>query len=84
MSAEHLGFHRVTFTLADEFVTQVSVIHMNEHTPFRKRTVTIDLTPEQMERIAPRFVGQHNGHDVYEVVHDCHIEWDPPEVPDAG
>jgi hypothetical protein len=40
----------------------------------QKRSVTIELTPEQIEAIRPRMVGFGNGQDQYEIIVDAFIE----------
>lgn len=57
---------KLHFILADTYRTYIAVVHENEHVPYRRRIVTIELTPEQMEAIKPRKVGKDRGKDVYE------------------
>lgn len=68
---------RVTFILADTHVTWVSLYHENEHRPFRKRTVTIELTPEQVSQLAPRNVGVRDGEAQFEEILECFLENEP-------
>lgn len=68
---------KVTFVLADTHRTYVAVVHENEHVPYRRRTVTIELTPEQVAQLAPRRVGVSQGADVYEETLTCWLENEP-------
>jgi len=65
---------KLHFILADTHRTYVAVVHENEHVPYRKRIVTIELTPEQMEVIKPRKVGEMQGKEVYEELLDVILE----------
>lgn len=69
---------KVTFILADTHCTYLSVVHENEHRPYRRRTVTIELTPEQAALLAPRVVGVNGGKDVHEELLTCFVESDGP------
>lgn len=68
---------RVTFVLADTHRTYIALTHENEHVPYRRRTVTIELTPEQREQLKPRSVGVRLGTDVTEEVLTCWLENEP-------
>jgi len=65
---------KLHFVLADTLATYLSLIYENEHRPYRKRVVTIELTPEQMEAIAPRSVGWCDGTERYEELLDVILE----------
>lgn len=65
---------KLHFILADTYRTYLATAFDNEHVPYRKRIVTIELTPEQMEAIKPRKVGVDQGKDVYEEVLDVILE----------
>jgi hypothetical protein len=56
----------LTVVLADTHRTHMAIVHENECMPYRRRTVQIELTPEQMAAIAPRVVGSDRGQDVHE------------------
>ena len=74
---------RVTFVLADTWHTTLRVQHENEWAPYRRRTVTIDLTPEQREALRPCVVGTGGGgREMHEEVLDCYVEHDPPDTED--
>ncbi len=65
---------KLHFILADTHRTYVAVVHENEYVPYRKRIVTIELTPEQMEKIKPRKIGEMQGKEVYEELLDVILE----------
>lgn len=65
---------RVTFVLANTHRTYVAIVHENEHVPYRRRTVTIELTPEQVALLEPRVVGIDGGKEVYEEHLACWLE----------
>ncbi len=65
---------KLHFILADTHRTYVAIVHENEHVPYRKRIVTIELTPEQMEAIKPRKIGEMQGKEVYEELLDVILE----------
>ena len=66
----------LTVIFRDTNRTRLAVIHENDWVPFQKRTVQIELTPEQEEALKPRHVGVHCGQDVFEERGECWIE--PP------
>ena len=58
---------KVTFILAD--------LHSELEIGYRnRRSVTIDLIPEQQMQIGKKFVGICNGEPQYEVIMDCFVE----------
>jgi hypothetical protein len=72
---------KVTFVLADTHRTSVAIQFENEHIPFLRRTVTIELTPEQVAQLSPRRVGIANGVDAFEETLTCWLENEPkPEA----
>jgi hypothetical protein len=73
---------KVTFVLADTFETQTRLVYENEHVPYRKRTVTIELTSEQYEQIRPVQVGVDRGKPHFEIFVECFIEHDPNKYGD--
>lgn len=64
----------LTVVLADTHRTRMAIVHENESIPYQRRTVQIELTPEQMAAIAPRKVGFENGCDVYEEMYSSWLE----------
>jgi DNA-binding MarR family transcriptional regulator len=65
---------KLHFVLADTYRTYVAAVYENEHRPYKKRIVTVGLTPEQEEAIRPREVGMRNGARVYEEILDVILE----------
>lgn len=65
---------KLHFILADTYRTYLATAFDGEHVPYRKRIVTIELTPEQMEAIKPRKVGMWGENEVYEEVLDVILE----------
>jgi len=65
---------RITFILADTTTTYVALVHENQHRPYSKRSVSIELTPEQELLIRPRKTGHINGKVQHEIILDCFVE----------
>lgn len=66
----------LTVVMADRTATYISLVHENEHQPWRRRTVQIRLTPEQREQLRPRPTGTINGQEQTEAIVDCWLEDD--------
>ena len=64
----------LTVVLADTHRTMVSIVYENDHMPYRRRTVQIELTPEQREALAPRYLGRDGKEAAHEEVLDCWLE----------
>jgi hypothetical protein len=54
--------------LLDTHRTTISVVHLNEHVPFGRRVVQIELTDEQLETIKPKHLGSHQKVEIYETI----------------
>ena len=65
---------KITFILANNHAARMDVIHANFSSTPPKRSVTIDLTPEQIEKIGIKKIGTNYGKDVYEEIHDVFVE----------
>lgn len=65
---------KVTFVLADTHRTYIAAVHENESVPYRRRTVTIELTAEQVQQLAPRQVGNVAGKVIFEETLTCWME----------
>lgn len=65
---------KVTVILVNTLRTRVAVVHENDHLPFSRRTVQIELTPDQEAAIAGRVVGTWQGEDVFEEIGGCWLE----------
>ena len=61
-----MALDTLTVVLIDSLRTRMAVIYENDHVPFRRRTVHVRLTPEQLAVLAPRPVGTESGQVVYE------------------
>lgn len=57
---------KLTVIMLDTYRTQIAIGYENEHRPYGRRAVQIELTPEQMELLKPRKVGERGATDVYE------------------
>lgn len=57
---------KLHFVLADTWRTYMAEAYSGEHHPYKKRIVTIELTPEQIKAVKPRKVGTNGGEPVYE------------------
>ena len=66
----------LTVVLADTHRTTVAIVHENEHIPYRRRTVHVKLTPEQLAQIEPRSTGWMSGEERFEEVVTCWLEAD--------
>ena len=65
---------KITFIMADTWGTEARLRCDNEHVPYKKRTVTINLTDEQLRQIKCRKVGKESDVDKFEEIIDCFIE----------
>ncbi len=65
---------KLHFILADTYRTYLATTFENEHVPYKKRIVTIELTPDQLDAIRPHKVGTSGGNEVYEEVLDVILE----------
>lgn len=68
----------LTVVFEDRFETRMRIIHENEHVPYGKRTLRIELTVGQRESLKPRKVGVESGVDQYEDIREC---WFEPSEP---
>jgi hypothetical protein len=65
---------RLTVIIADTWSTTMRLQHENECIPYRRRTVHLDLTPEQCSALDLRIVGRTGIKDVYEEILQCWLE----------
>jgi hypothetical protein len=65
---------KLTFIIADTWHTVMCLQQENEYVPYRKRTVTVELTEKQKEQIKKKQVGDSGMKPVYEEIIDCFIE----------
>ena len=74
---------RISFIIADTYRTEIAIIHENEHRPYGRRVVTIDLSPEQEKALELRKVGMRGMKAVKEEILDCFVSnegSDPPST----
>lgn len=64
----------LTVILANTWETYAAIVYENEWRPYSRRTVQIELTPEQAAKLTPRVVGTDKGKDVKEIILQCWIE----------
>ena len=64
----------LTVVLADTFRTRIAIQYENEGYPYQRRSVQIELTPEQRAALEPRKVGESGGFAVFEDVLECWLE----------
>jgi ACT domain-containing protein len=65
----------LTVIMADTQRTYISIVHENEHKPYGRRTVQIELTDEQRRQLEPRYTGNISpGAEQYEEVLYCWFE----------
>ena len=67
----------LTVVLANTYDTMIAISYENEHRPYKKRAVQIELTPEQEALIRPRVLGNNGGVEFREEVLECWLE--PPK-----
>lgn len=60
--------------MVDKIGTDIALFHQNECVPFRRRQITIELTPEQIDELKPRHTGNINGDDYFEEIGNVWIE----------
>lgn len=64
----------LTVVLADTQRTRDSIVYEEEHLPYRRRTVQIELAPEQRAKIELRKVGSNGVEPIYEEIAGCWLE----------
>ena len=65
---------KITFIGADTLRTYIAAIHENEQVPYKRRSVTIELTNEQLAQLEIRTLGHANGTDWKEEIISCFVE----------
>jgi hypothetical protein len=68
---------KLTVIFSNDTLNFESMMASNESSPLGKRTVQIELTAEQIEKLKPRATFKVDGRQVYEKLFDCWIE--PPD-----
>lgn len=65
----------LTVVMADTWTTSIALQHEGEHRPYKRRTVQVALTPEQVSALTPRRIGTNFGDvPVLEEILDCWLE----------
>lgn len=64
----------LTVVMLDTASAYISLCNLGEAEAFRRRTVHIALTPEQIAQITPRELGVERGEPLYETVERCWLE----------
>lgn len=67
---------KLTIVMEDRWRTECAIVHENEHVPYGRRTVHIELTPEQLKQIEPRYLGNRGLTKIYEHHGQCWLEAD--------
>lgn len=62
--------------LVNTFRTRLAVHHENDHIPFRRRIVCIELTPDQIKKLEPKKLGTDQGADVFEELGNIWVQDD--------
>lgn len=65
---------KLTVVMIDTWRTRLAIVHENEYITYRRRTVQIELTPEQQKLLAPRKLGVDCGKDVHEEMGESWLE----------
>lgn len=65
---------KLTVILANTWSTYLAMAHEGERRSYQKRTVQIDLTPEQLAKIEPRYVGDNGTTKMKEDIMECFLE----------
>ena len=60
--------------MLDTWRTHCAHVHENDHVPYGRRLVSIELTPEQLAMIEPRKLGVDCGQDRHEEVGEVWLE----------
>ena len=65
---------KITFIIVNTFGTYIAKKHLQECEPYKRRSVSIELTPEQLQKLQLKEVGEENGKKFNEEILDCFIE----------
>ena len=72
----------LTVVFADTHRTMIAITYENDHMPYRRRTVQIELTPQQRAALEPRVLGYDRNEVVREELMTCWLEPDDEEESD--
>ena len=65
---------KLTVIVEDQYRTYVGLVHEEQIVPYGRRTVQIQLTPEQNALLECRELGKASGTTVREVIRECWLE----------
>jgi hypothetical protein len=65
---------KVTFIVADLWASHCAMMSENIKLPPRKRTVTIELNDDQMQKLSLKEIGSDKGSPVFEQILECFVE----------
>ena len=68
------GLLRISFIIADTHRSECEMQCTGNYLPYRKRTVKIRLTDEQMKELNISQVGRSHGRPVYEEILECFVD----------
>lgn len=71
---------KLTVVLINTWDCAEHLRHTNETVPFTRRSVQIELTPEQLDKIRPLQVGVDQGFPVYERIGEHWLETEPVRI----
>jgi len=69
---------KLNVVMIDTFRTYIAVAYENDHLPYGRRLVQIELTPEQVEKLRPRELGSAQGKPFFEEIGQVWLEKDEP------
>ena len=67
---------KLTVIMVNTHRTAIAIRYENDHMPFTRRVVSVDLTPDQVEMLKPMEVGTWSGKPVYEEIGQSWLEVD--------
>lgn len=65
---------KLVVVMLNTWITQCAILHENEHRPYGRRLVTLELTPQQVSALRPMQVGMDRGQNVTESIGEVWIE----------
>lgn len=65
---------KLVVVMLNTWITECSLMHCNEHRPYGRRIVSLELTPEQVSALRPMQVGSDRGQNVTESIGEVWIE----------
>lgn len=65
---------KLQVVMLDTHRTRMSIVHENEHIPYGRRLVTIELTEAQAAKLLPRKVGSECGNPIFEEIGEVWLD----------